>query len=189
MLIAQLTCRLAASLLIVLSVSASLAAHADNLEPRPLPEFTRQDPAGWFNSEPLAVADLRGRVVLVDVWTYGCWNCYRSFPWLRNLEQRLAGESFTIVGIHTPEFEHERDADRVAQKIAEFRLTHPVMLDNDFAYWRALENRYWPAYYLVDHTGRVRHRHVGETHEGDPQALRIENQIRHLLKEQATDRQ
>jgi thiol-disulfide isomerase/thioredoxin len=185
--IAQPLSRIAVWLLITLGAYAPSAAQADAFEPRPLPEFTHQDPAGWFNSGPLSVADLRGRVVLVDVWTYGCWNCYRSFPWLRDLEQRLAGEAFTVVGIHSPEFEHERDADRVAQKIAEFHLTHPVMLDNDFAYWRALENRYWPTYYLVDHTGHIRHRHVGETHEGDPQALRIENQIRDLLEEQATD--
>jgi thiol-disulfide isomerase/thioredoxin len=153
-------------------------------ESRPLPEFTNHDPSGWLNSEPLTLDDLHGKVVLVDVWTYGCWNCYRSFPWLNALEQRLSSEAFTVIGIHSPEFEHERDPTRVKEKIAEFKLHHPVMLDNDFAYWRALNNRYWPAFYLVDRQGMIRHLHVGETHEGDSRAKRIEEQIRSLLAEQ-----
>lgn len=159
------------------------STHAAAFEPRPLPEFTNQDPAGWFNSRPKRVSDLRGRVVLLDVWTFECWNCYRSFPWLNGLEARLADEAFTVVGIHSPEFDHERDADRVAEKIAEFDLQHPVMLDNDFAYWRALGNRYWPAFYLVDHEGQIRAVYVGETHAGDRRAQLIEAQIRRLLDE------
>lgn len=148
-----------------------------------LPEFTSTEPGHWFNSGPLRVADLRGRVLLVDVWTFGCWNCYRSFPWLKALEADLAGQPFQVIGIHSPEFAHERDPARVAAKIAEFGLDHPVMLDDDLAYWRALDNRYWPAFYLVDKAGRIRHRHVGETHAGDARAQRIERQIRVLLAE------
>jgi thiol-disulfide isomerase/thioredoxin len=150
---------------------------------RPLPEFTSSAAEHWFNSEPLSVAGLRGKVLLVDVWTFGCWNCYRSFPWLKGLEERLRGEPFQVIGIHSPEFEHERDPGRVAAKIAEFGLQHPVMLDNDFGYWRALGNRYWPAFYLVDRQGRIRHLHVGETHAGDARARRIEQQLRALLGE------
>jgi thiol-disulfide isomerase/thioredoxin len=149
----------------------------------PLPEFTNSADQYWFNSKPLRVADLRGQVLLVDVWTYDCWNCYRSFPWLKALEAELAGESFQVIGIHSPEFEHERDPARVAAKIREFDLHHPVMMDNDFAYWRALGNRYWPAYYLVDRRGLIRFAHVGETHAGDARATRIEEQIRALLAE------
>ena len=91
------------------------AACAQAVDQRPLPEFTTADAAEWFNSPPLKVADLRGRVVLIDVWTFGCWNCYRSFPWLNALEKRLAGRDFTVIGIHSPEFDHEHDADRVAR--------------------------------------------------------------------------
>jgi thiol-disulfide isomerase/thioredoxin len=160
------------------------AAQALAFEPRPLPEFSNANPAEWFNSPPLKTTYLRGKVVLVDVWTYGCWNCYRSFPWLNAMEKRLADEDFTVIGIHSPEFEHEHEPARVEDKIREFKLHHPVMMDNDFAYWRALENRYWPAYYLVDKQGVIRHLHVGETHEGQARAVRIEEQIRALLAEE-----
>jgi glutathione peroxidase-family protein len=157
---------------------------ADDRVPRPrLPEFTAQDPAHWINSPPLSRDDLLGDVVLVDVWTFSCWNCYRSFPWLRALERRFGERGLRIVGIHSPEFERERDPARVREKVGEFELRHPVMIDNDFAYWRALGNRYWPAFYLVDRKGRVRQVFVGETHAGDAQAGRIEALVEKLLAE------
>jgi thiol-disulfide isomerase/thioredoxin len=166
-------------LLLALLVSACVQA-ADQ---RPLPDFTTADPADWFNSEPLSVQRLRGKVILVDVWTFDCWNCYRSFPWLKDLEARFTEQPFQVIGIHSPEFKHERDPAQVAASIRKFDLEHPVMMDNDFGYWRALDNRYWPAYYLVDKQGTIRHVHVGETHVGDARARRIEEQIRSLLVE------
>lgn len=159
------------------------AACAQAFEQRPLPEFTTGDARYWLNSEPLRVEQLRGQVVLVDVWTFDCWNCYRSFPWLKGLEAALSEQAFQVIGIHSPEFEHEHDPVQVAAKIEKFGLQHPVMMDNDFAYWRALGNRYWPAYYLVDKQGTIRHLHVGETHAGDSRAQQIEEQIRALLAE------
>jgi len=168
---------------LILVAAILTTACAQAFEQRPLPEFTNQDPQFWLNSGPLQIEDLRGQVVLVDVWTFDCWNCYRSFPWLKGLEARLSDEPFRVIGIHSPEFEHEHDRARVAAKISEFGLEHPVMMDNDFAYWRALENRYWPAYYLVDKKGVVRHLYVGETHAGDARADLIEEQIRVLLAE------
>lgn len=150
----------------------------------PAPEFTSRNAADWINSPPLALADLRGKVVLLDVWTFGCWNCYRSFPWLNDLEARLNGRGLQVVGIHSPEFERERDVDAVKRKVKEFHLEHPIMLDNDFRYWNALGNRYWPAYYLIDKQGRVRARFFGETHQGDAQARRIEATLGTLLAEQ-----
>lgn len=167
-------------LILILAIAVAPVAA---FEQRPLPQFTNQDPSGWFNSAPLQVEHLRGRVALLDIWTYDCWNCYRSFPWLKGLEARLAGEPFSVIGIHSPEFEHEKEPDRVAAKIAEFGLRHPVMMDNDFRYWRALGNRYWPTFYLVDKQGRLRAAFIGETHDGDSRALRIEEQIRQLLAE------
>ncbi len=149
----------------------------------PLPEFTATATHDWLNSAPRRVADLRGQVVLVDVWTFGCWNCYRSFPWLNGLEARLADQAFRVVGIHSPEFAHERERLQVAAKVAAFGLHHPVMLDNDFAYWRALGNRYWPTFYIVDKRGQIRFVHVGETHAGDARAMAIEEQVRMLLAE------
>lgn len=169
------------TLFIAITLLTAACAHA--AAPRPLPEFTSNEATEWFNSPPLTTTQLRGKVLLVDVWTFGCWNCYRSFPWLNSLEKRLADEPFTVIGIHTPEFDHEKDAAQVAAKIAEFELEHPVMMDNDFRYWRALGNRYWPAYYLVDKRGMIRHLHVGETHAGDARAEKIEQQIRALLAE------
>ena len=170
--------------LIALLVLLSPVLHAAGIPGRPLmPEFTTKAEAHWFNSKPLKRTDLAGKVVLLDVWTFDCWNCYRSFPWLKSLEKKFAGQDFAVVGIHSPEFPREKTPDKVAAKIEEFGLEHPVMMDNDFRYWRALNNRYWPAFYLVDRQGRLRYLHVGETHEGDWRATAIERQIEELLAE------
>ncbi len=177
---------LVVALAILLGVQASRPAYSrqqHDLVSTPAPEFTHRDPADWINSEPLMLGDLGGRVVLVDFWTYECWNCYRSFPWLKELQAHFAGRPFTIVGVHTPEFEREHDRDNVKQKVAEFGLDHPVMLDNDFSYWRAMRNRYWPAFYLLDKQGIVRAVYIGETHSGGSQARRIAVAIGRLLKE------
>ena len=147
------------------------------------PAFTHTVEDEWLNSAPLTWKDLHGKVVLVDFWTFGCWNCYRSFPWLKAMEARLAPKGLQVVGVHTPEFEHERVRKNVEAKIEEFGLRHPVMLDNDFSYWRALGNRYWPAFYIFDHEGRLRATFYGETHEGDRQAREIEATIKDLLME------
>ncbi len=163
-------------------------AHAQHsAAPRDLPAFTQRSAKDWINSPPLTVRDLRGKVVLVDVWTFECWNCYRSFPWLHELEDALRDEAFTVLGIHSPEFERERDRKSVQAKVQEFGLTHPVMIDNDMRYWQALRNRYWPAFYLVDKRGRIRSMYVGETHAGTAQARKIEAELRALLAEPAAD--
>ncbi len=169
--------------LLSLVLACLAAACAQAFEPRPVPEFTSTRPEQWVNSPPLTTAKLRGQVLLIDVWTFDCWNCYRSFPWLKGLEARLANQPFRVIGVHSPEFEHERELARVAAKVREFGLEHPVMLDNDFAFWRALGNRYWPAFYLVDKEGLIRHLHVGETHAGTARARLIEEQLDSLLSE------
>jgi hypothetical protein len=147
------------------------------------PEFTSRDPADWINSRPLRWSDLAQRVVLLDVWTFECWNCYRSFPWLRSVEARFTPRGLAIVGIHSPELPAERERANVRAAAAKFELHHPVMIDNDFRYWNALGNQYWPAFYLVDRHQRIRGTYVGETHADDPQAKRIENAISQLLNE------
>lgn len=174
--------RYAIYILIFLSL-LPLPAWTQTLEARPLPSLTQSDPKAWFNSKPLRVQELHGSVVLIDFWTSDCWNCYRSFPWLKELEHQMAGRGFRVVGIHSPEFEHEKDRDRVAAKIKEFGLEHPVMMDNDMAYWMALHNRYWPSYYLVDKQGRLRYRFIGETHTGDAHAKAIRQAVETLLAE------
>lgn len=149
----------------------------------PAPEFTHTAAAEWLNSEPLSLSDLRGQVVLVDFWTFGCWNCYRSFPWLNALQQRVADRPVKIIGVHTPEFEHEHDVEKIASKVKEFGLEHPVMIDSDYSYWNALKNRYWPAFYLIDKHGVIRHVYAGETHDGDSQSRKIGSALARLAKE------
>jgi thiol-disulfide isomerase/thioredoxin len=149
----------------------------------PAPEFTHSQQDEWINSAPLTLESLRGQVVLLDFWTFDCWNCYRSFPWLTALEKRLAKQGLRVIGVHTPEFKHERVRANIEAKVKEFGLQHPTMMDNDFSYWRAMNNRYWPAFYLIDKQSRLRAQYAGETHAGDQQAQRIEADIRSLLAE------
>ena len=160
-----------------------LPASTGTVKPQPVPEFTQSADSQWHNSKPLKWRDLRGKVVLIDFWTFECWNCYRSFPWLHEVEAKFARDDFTVIGIHTPEFKHEHERRRVAEKIKEFKLEHPVMMDNDYRFWRSMNNRYWPAFYLVDKWGQVRGYYIGETHSGTSRAREIEKQIRRLLAE------
>ncbi len=162
---------------------ALLCSRTNAATPSALPEFTAKDQRDWINSKPLRRADLRGKVVLLDIWTFECWNCYRSFPWLNTLEKRLGPRGLLVVGIHSPEYDRERERSAVAAKAREFDLRHPIMIDNDFRYWKALGNHVWPAFYLVDKQGRIRDRFVGETHAGEAQADTIENAIVDLLAE------
>ncbi len=146
-----------------------------------LPEFTHSGAESWINSPPLKKQDLTGKVVLIDVWTFDCWNCYRSFPWLNELEKKYQNNGFQIIGIHTPEFKHEKLRSNIEHKAREFKLHHPIMIDNDFSYWRALNNHYWPTYYLVNQQGEIVYSHIGETHSGDQKARVLEQKIQELL--------
>jgi len=137
--------------------------------------------AEWINSAPLTLAGLRGKVVLIDFWTFECWNCYRSFPWLNAVEARYRDQGLVAIGIHTPEFEREKVISSIRDKVREFKISYPVMVDNDHAAWNAFENRYWPAFYLIDRQGQIQAIYAGETHVGDQQAKRIEAQIESLL--------
>src|SRR5215212_2177695 len=127
------------------------------------PDFTgTQD---WFNTpggESLSMSDLRGKVVLIDFWTYTCINCIRTLPYLEAWQQRYGNQGFTVVGVHSPEFPFEKDADNIQAAIRQNHLTYPVVQDNDLATWDAWGNQYWPADYLVDAQGNVRDAHFGE---------------------------
>lgn len=146
------------------------------------PEFTHTQQHEWINSPPLTLDDLKGKVVLLDFWTYGCWNCYRSFPWLNALEDKLHGQDFIVIGVHTPEFAHEKKLDNIKKKVKEFNLRHPIMVDSDHSYWNAMGNRYWPSFYLIDKQGKVDRVFIGETHTGDKRAVKIAKRIQALLK-------
>jgi thiol-disulfide isomerase/thioredoxin len=132
----------------------------------------------WLNSEPLTAAGLRGKVVLIDVWTYTCINWQRSAPYLRAWAEKYKDQGLVVIGVHAPEFAFERDIDNVRQAEKSLRLGYPIVIDNDYAIWRAFKNQYWPALYFVDAQGRTRHHHFGE---GDYE--QSERFIRKLLTE------
>ena len=137
----------------------------------------------WFNSKPLTLAGLRGRVVLVDFWTYTCINCIRTLPYTRAWDAAYRARGLTIVGVHTPEFSFERDAGNVEDAIAQNKLRYPVAQDNEYKTWDAWGNQYWPAKYLVDAKGRVRYVHFGEGDDDKTEAA-----IRSLLAEAGAER-
>ena len=126
----------------------------------PAPDFTRIE--GWINAEGLTLADLRGKVVLIDFWTYSCINCIRTLPHLKRWHEQYADDGLVIVGVHTPEFAFERVRANVENAVDDFGIEYAVALDPDFGTWQAWGNRYWPAKYFIDAEGRVRHGHFGE---------------------------
>ena len=132
----------------------------------------------WFNTKPLTMAELKGKVVFIDFWTYTCINCIRTLPYIKDWNSKYKDKGLVIIGVHTPEFEFEKDADNVKKAIADFKITYPVMQDNDYATWNAYSNRYWPAHYLIDKNGKVRDEHFGEGAYDE-----TEKKIQELLKE------
>ena len=132
----------------------------------------------WLNSPPLTREHLRGKVVLVDFWTYSCINCIRTVPYVRALHDRYAKDGLVVIGVHTPEFAFERDLRNVRKAVADFGIRYPVAVDNDWTIWKAFNNRYWPAHYLADASGRIRYHHFGEGGEKQTEAA-----IRALLAE------
>ncbi len=133
----------------------------------------------WFNSDPLTLKELRNqKVVLVDFWTYSCINCIRTLPYLNEWYDKYKDEGLEIIAVHTPEFEFEKDPDNVRQAIADYNITYPVVQDNDYATWRAYENRYWPRKYLIDINGEIIYDHIGEGEYDE-----TEREIQQALKE------
>jgi len=117
---------------------------------------------GWLNSPPLTVAGLRGKVVLVDFWTYTCINWLRQLPYVRAWVGKYSGQGLVVVGVHTPEFAFEGNVENVSRAVREMRVGYPVAIDNDYAVWSAFDNHYWPAIYFADASGLIRHHHFGE---------------------------
>jgi thiol-disulfide isomerase/thioredoxin len=116
----------------------------------------------WLNSPPLTATNLRGKVVLVDVWTYTCINWLRTVSYVRAWAEKYKDQGLVVIGVHAPEFPFERNVDNVRQAVQAMGLTYPIAVDNDFAIWRGFRNQYWPALYFVDAQGRTRHHHFGE---------------------------
>ena len=134
----------------------------------------------WINSEPLLISELnsQGKVVLIDFWTYSCINCIRTLPFLKEWHTKYEDDGLVIIGVHAPEFAFEQKIENVQTAVDDFEIEYPVALDNDFTTWRAYENRFWPAKYLIDVNGKVRYEHFGEG-----AYIETEEKIRELLEE------
>ncbi|HEX5123528.1 MAG TPA: cytochrome c biogenesis protein DipZ [Rhodanobacteraceae bacterium] len=116
----------------------------------------------WLNSPPLTAAQLRGKVVVIDFWTYSCVNCLRTLPYVRAWYGKYKDQGLVVIGVHAPEFAFEKDIDNVKRAVKDLHVDYPVAIDNDYAIWRAFDNQYWPAHYFIDAQGRIRHHHFGE---------------------------
>ncbi|WP_292069863.1 cytochrome c biogenesis protein DipZ [Brevundimonas sp. UBA7534] len=132
----------------------------------------------WLNSPPLTTEQLKGKVVVVDFWTYSCINCLRSIPYVKAWAEKYRDQGLVVIGVHTPEFAFEKSQANVRRNVERLSVTYPVAMDNDYAIWRAFKNNYWPAHYFIDAQGRIRHHHFGE---GDYEGS--ERVIQQLLKE------
>lgn len=116
----------------------------------------------WINSPPLTREALKGKVVLVDFWTYSCINCLRTLPYVRAWAEKYKDQGLVVIGVHTPEFAFEKNIDNVRRAVTDLKVGYPVAVDNDYAIWRAFQNNYWPAHYFIDAEGHIRHHHFGE---------------------------
>ena len=132
----------------------------------------------WINSQPLTQASLRGKIVLIDFWTYSCINCLRTLPYIKAWNGKYKDSGLVIIGVHTPEFPFEKDDLIVRKAVSDLGITYPVAMDNDYRTWRSFNNEYWPAHHFIDATGRVRYHHFGEGSYDES-----ENWIRGLLEE------
>jgi len=152
------------------------AAGADLAVEGELPSF--EGASAWLNSPPLETRNLKGKVVLVDFWTYSCINCLRTLPYVRAMAEKYKQQGLVVIGVHTPEFAFEKSIDNVRRAVAELGIGYPVAIDNDYAIWQAFDNQYWPAHYFVDAQGRIRGHHFGEGDYEDSERV-----IRRLLAE------
>lgn len=143
-------------------------------KPFPAPEL--RGAGEWFNSPPLKLAALRGKVVLIDFWTYSCVNCLRSMPYVNKWHERYADKGLVVIGVHTPEYAFERSPEGVKKALSRYGIKHAVVQDNGYDTWKAFNNQYWPAVYLIDRSGAVVFQHYGEGSYDE-----IEATIRRLL--------
>ena len=132
----------------------------------------------WLNSPALTRADLKGKVTLVEIWTFGCYNCLNALPYIKQTAAKYKSAGLITIGVHAPEFDREKIAANVSRRVQELGVTFPVVMDNDFAIWRSFNNRFWPAVYIVDKQGRIRFHHDGEGRYAE-----IDDAVRVLLAE------
>lgn len=132
----------------------------------------------WINSPPISRAELLGKVVMIEIWTYSCYNCLNALPHIKTTAARHRAAGLVTIGVHTPEFDREKIPANVRRRVKELGVDFPVVMDNDFRIWKAFDNRYWPAVYIVDRKGRIRFHHDGEGRYED-----IDAAVRTLLAE------
>ena len=152
----------------------------DDLTGLRAPDFSGGGP--WINSEPLSLKGLRGKIVLVDFWTYSCVNCLRTLPYIKEWHRKYSSKGLVIVGVHTPEFDFEKNVENVRDFVSKNDLEYPIVIDNNRAIWDAYANRYWPRKLLVDANGYIRYDHIGEG-----SYVETEGTIHGLLKEVDAD--
>ena len=145
--------------ILVLATTGLLFATPPGLTPQVAPDISGNP---WLNSAPLTVDKLKGKVVLVEFWTFGCYNCANVEPYIKEWYDRYKDRGFAVIGVHSPEFAHERRLENVRAYVERQGIHYPVVIDNDFAIWRRYSNHYWPAVYLIDKQGQLRYRTIGE---------------------------
>ncbi|WP_341312083.1 thioredoxin family protein [Paraburkholderia sp. IMGN_8] len=150
----------ASAMFLAIAATSSAAIAATPGSGNIAPEFSGVEK--WLNSDPLTMQQLRGKVVLVDFWTYTCINCIHTLPYVKSWYQKYKDQGLAVVGVHTPEYPFERDTDNVRTAIKRFDIRFPVAQDNQYATWNAYMNQYWPAFYLIDKKGQVVYSHFGE---------------------------
>ncbi|HEV8289329.1 MAG TPA: redoxin domain-containing protein [Candidatus Norongarragalinales archaeon] len=147
------------------------------VEGRLAPDITSSD---WLNSKPLRLKDLHGKVVLVDFWTFGCIDCQRELPHVQKIHEKYAKKGLVVIGVHSPEFEYEKNIETVRKEVKKRKLTYPIAFDNEHRAWDSYLSHNWPTQYLIDKEGRIRWTHVGEC-----DLDKIEQRIEQLLQENA----
>ena len=167
----------AAALTLTFAAPSPLGGEGAAGEAVPAPEFQNID--SWLNSPPLKLSELRGKVVLVDFWTYTCINCLNHLPYVKEWNEKYKDKGLVVVGVHTPEFAYEKSTKNVKDAIARLQIKHAVAQDNSYGTWKAFRNQYWPAVYLIDKQGRIVYSHFGEGSYGT-----TEKKIQALLAEQ-----
>jgi thiol-disulfide isomerase/thioredoxin len=156
----------------------SSSAEYKSSESAAAPELAAGD---WINSEPVRLKDLHGRVVLIEFWTFGCYNCRNTLPYIKALNNRYREKGLTVIGVHSPEFDDERKVENLRREVASLGISYPVVTDNDYKTWSAYKVEAWPTIFLLDKQGRIRWTHVGEGNYDQ-----AEQQIQKLLTEKET---
>ena len=164
----------------VLALAAPMGGEIPAARAQAAPEF--KDIDTWINSPPLRLDQLRGKVVLVDFWTYGCINCLNHLPYLKEWDAKYKDRGLVVVGVHTPEFAYEKSAKNVREAVEKLQIRHAVAQDNSYSTWKAFRNQYWPAVYLIDKQGRIVYSQFGEGSYGT-----TERKIQALLAEQPVE--